>query len=419
MRELQAPKGVSEYFPPRSQYFEFVRETLIESARKSGYQLMELPVFEDTELFKRGVGESTDVVSKEMYTFEDRGGRSLTLRPEGTAGVMRSVIENKLDKLTLPVKVWYSGAFFRAERPQAGRYRQFYQVGIEAIGLNDPEIDFEVIAVADRAFKKLGLKSYRLEITSLGDAKSRASHRKDLVAYISNLKLDEATLARAALNPLRLFDDKRPEIQEAMSGAPLLLDYLSTESSESFARVQELLTAAKIAFTINPRMVRGLDYYTGTTFEFVSDKLGAQSGIGGGGRYDGLMAELGGSDLSGIGFGLGVDRVLLACEAEGLFDSTTNKSELDLFIVALSSTEKAFVSNLLNDLRNAGVACDMAYGDRALKGAMKSADKSGARFSAVIGSDEIKSGTVALKDMNTGVSKEVRISTLSAEFQAN
>jgi histidyl-tRNA synthetase len=419
MRELQAPKGVSEYFPPRSQYFEFVRETLIESARKSGYQLMELPVFEDTELFKRGVGESTDVVSKEMYTFEDRGGRSLTLRPEGTAGVMRSVIENKLDKLTLPVKVWYSGAFFRAERPQAGRYRQFYQVGIEAIGLNDPEIDFEVIAVADRAFKKLGLKSYRIEITSLGDAKSRASHRKDLVAYIANLKLDEATIARAALNPLRLFDDKRPEIQELMSGAPLLLDYLSTESAESFARVQELLTAANIAFTINPRMVRGLDYYTGTTFEFVSDKLGAQSGIGGGGRYDGLMAELGGSDLSGIGFGLGVDRVLLACEAEGLFDSTTNKSELDLFVIALSSTEKAFVSNLLNDLRNAGVACDMAYGDRALKGAMKSADKSGAKFSAVIGSDEIKSGTVALKDMNTGESKGVRISTLSAEFQAN
>ena len=419
MRELQAPKGVSEYFPPRSQYFEFVRETLIESARKSGYQLMELPVFEDTELFKRGVGESTDVVSKEMYTFEDRGGRSLTLRPEGTAGVMRSVIENKLDKLTLPVKVWYSGAFFRAERPQAGRYRQFYQVGIEAIGVNDPEIDFEVIAVADRAFKKLGLQSYRLEITSLGDAKSRANHRKDIVAYISKMNLDEATIARAAINPLRLFDDKRPEIQEAMSGAPLLLDYLSSESSESFARVQELLNKANIAFTINPRMVRGLDYYTGTTFEFVSDKLGAQSGIGGGGRYDGLMAELGGSDLSGIGFGLGVDRVLLACEAEGLFDSTTNKSELDLFIVALSSTEKAFVSNLLNDLRNAGVACDMAYGDRALKGAMKSADKSGARFSAVIGSEEIKSGTVALKDMNTGVSKEVRISTLSAEFQAN
>ena len=419
MNKIQAPKGVSEYFPPRSQYFEFVRETLIQSAKISGYSLMELPVFEDTELFKRGVGESTDVVSKEMYTFEDRGGRSITLRPEGTAGVMRSVIENNLDKLVLPVKVWYSGAFFRAERPQAGRYRQFYQVGIEAIGLNDPEIDFEVIAVADRAFKKLGLKSYRLEITSLGDSQSRASHRKDLVAYIAKLNLDEATVARAALNPLRLFDDKRPEIQEAMKGAPLLLDYLSAESAESFAKVQELLTSANIEFTINPRMVRGLDYYTGTTFEFVSDKLGAQSGIGGGGRYDGLMAELGGNDLSGIGFGLGVDRVLLACEAEGLFDSSENKVGLDLFVVALSAVEKSFVSNLINQLRNSGVACDMAYGDRALKGAMKSADKSGAKFSAVIGSDEIKSGLVALKNMKTGESKEVRISSLTDEFKSN
>ena len=419
MRELQAPKGVSEYFPPRSQYFEFVREVLIESAKISGYQLMELPVFEDTELFRRGVGESTDVVSKEMYTFEDRGGRSITLRPEGTAGVMRSVIEHNLDKLTLPIKVWYSGAYFRAERPQAGRYRQFYQVGIEAIGLNDPEIDFEVIAVADRAFKKLGLKEYRLDITSLGDAKSRGSHREDLVTYISKLKLDEATSERAALNPLRLFDDKRPEIQEAMSGAPLLLNYLSDESRANFERVQELLSEAEIAFTINPRMVRGLDYYTGTAFEFVSEKLGAQSGIGGGGRYDGLMAELGGNDLSGIGFGLGVDRILLACEAEGIFDSGLNKSELDLFLIALTSTEKTFVSNLLNSLRNQGVSCDMAYGDRALKGAMKSADKSGAKFSAVIGADEIESGNLALKDMKTGETKEVRITALTAEFNAN
>ena len=231
--------------------------------------------------------------------------------------------------------------------------------------------------------------------------------------------MDEGTAARAALNPLRLFDDKRPEIQEAMKDAPLLLDYLSAESAESFAKVQELLTAANIAFTINPRMVRGLDYYTGTTFEFVSDKLGAQSGIGGGGRYDGLMAELGGNDLSGIGFGLGVDRVLLACEAEGLFDTSENNSDLDIFIIALSASEKSFVSNLINQLRDNGVSCDMAYGDRALKGAMKSADKSGARYSAVIGSDEIKSGNLALKDMKTGESKEVRISTLTAEFKTN
>ncbi len=419
MRKLQAPKGVSEYFPPRSQYFEFVRETLIGAAKVSGYQMIELPVFEDTELFIRGVGESTDVVSKEMYTFEDRGGRSITLRPEGTAGVMRSVIENNLDKLTLPVKVWYSGAFFRAERPQAGRYRQFYQVGIEAIGLDDPEIDFEVIAVADRAFKALGLKSYRLDITSLGDSASRANHRKDLLRFLESLDLDEATRERAAINPLRLFDDKRVEISSAMSKAPLLLDYLSPESAANFARVQELLTSAGIDFTINPRMVRGLDYYTGTTFEFVSEKLGAQSGIGGGGRYDGLMAELGGSDLSGIGFGLGVDRILLACEAEGLFDSTTVKSELELFVIALTADEKKYVTNLVNELRNQGINCDMAYGDRALKGAMKSADKSGARFSAVIGGDEVISGSVALKDMRTGLTKEVRISALSSELKVN
>ena len=419
MRKLQAPKGVSEYFPPRSQYFEFVRETLIGAAKVSGYQMIELPVFEDTELFIRGVGESTDVVSKEMYTFEDRGGRSITLRPEGTAGVMRSVIENNLDKLTLPVKVWYSGAFFRAERPQAGRYRQFYQVGIEAIGLDDPEIDFEVIAVADRAFKALGLKSYRLDITSLGDSASRANHRKDLLRFLESLDLDDATRERAAINPLRLFDDKRVEIANAMAKAPLLLDYLSTESTANFARVQELLTSAGIDFTINPRMVRGLDYYTGTTFEFVSEKLGAQSGIGGGGRYDGLMAELGGSDLSGIGFGLGVDRILLACEAEGLFDSTTVKSELELFVIALTADEKKYVTNLVNELRNQGINCDMAYGDRALKGAMKSADKSGARFSAVIGGDEVSSGSVALKDMRTGLTKEVRISALSSELKVN
>ncbi len=419
MRKLQAPKGVSEYFPPRSQYFEFVRETLIGAAKVSGYQMIELPVFEDTELFIRGVGESTDVVSKEMYTFEDRGGRSITLRPEGTAGVMRSVIENNLDKLTLPVKVWYSGAFFRAERPQAGRYRQFYQVGIEAIGLDDPEIDFEVIAVADRAFKALGLKSYRLDITSLGDSASRANHRKDLLRFLESLDLDEATRERAAINPLRLFDDKRVEIANAMSKAPLLLDYLSPESAANFARVQELLTSAGIDFSINPRMVRGLDYYTGTTFEFVSEKLGAQSGIGGGGRYDGLMAELGGSDLSGIGFGLGVDRILLACEAEGLFDSTTVKSELELFVIALTADEKKYVTNLVNELRNQGINCDMAYGDRALKGAMKSADKSGARFSAVIGGDEVSSGSVALKDMRTGLTKEVRISALSSELKVN
>ena len=412
--KIQAPKGVREYLPPESQSFEWVREQLISPAKAAGYQLMELPVFEDTNLFSRGVGESTDVVSKEMYTFEDRGGRSITLRPEGTAGVMRAVIEQNLDRGQLPVKVWYSGQFFRAERPQAGRYRQFYQVGIEAIGIDDPALDAEVIAIADRGFKNLGLKNYRLEITSLGDAESRAAHRVDLMKFISGLSLDEATASRAAINPLRLFDDKRPEMQEAMSKAPILLDYLSPASSENFALVQKYLTAMDIAFTINPRMVRGLDYYTGTTFEFIHPDLGAQSGIGGGGRYDGLMETLGGQDLSGIGFGLGVDRALLAAIAESTVPSQEFSS--DLFIIPLGEGSKEKVLTIAQQLRAAGIKTEIAFGDRALKGAMKAADKSGARYVIVLGESELTQGSVELKRMSDGVTSSVKIDQLQDEL---
>ena len=412
MSKFQAPKGVSEYFPPNSASFEFVRDQLLKSAKLAGYELIELPVFEDTEVFTRGVGESTDVVSKEMYTFEDRGGRSITLRPEGTAGVMRAVIEHNLDRGQLPVKLFYTGPFFRAERPQAGRYRQFYQVGIEAIGYNDPTIDVEVIAVADSAFKALGLKQYKLNITSLGDAKSRDSHRTDLVKFISKLKLDDATLERAKINPLRLFDDKRDEIKSAMAKAPLLLDYLNTESTEHFEEVKRLLSDLNIDYVINPRMVRGLDYYTGTTFEFDHQLLGAQSGIGGGGRYDGLMSSLGGSDVSGIGFGLGVDRVLMACQAENCLPTSIN--QLDLFIVPITEKAKSLGFKLISDLRTAGIGCDMAYGDRGLKGGMKAADKSQARYALVIGDDEVVSGKCELKLMSSGevISSSLAVSEL-------
>ena len=409
-QKIQAPKGVSEYVPPRSAAFEFVRESLIEPARKAGYQLIELPVFEDTELFTRGVGESTDVVSKEMYTFQDRGDRSITLRPEGTAGVMRAVIEHGLDRGQLPAKLWYSGQFFRAERPQAGRYRQFYQVGIEAIGLDDAAIDAEVIAIADAGFKAIGLSKYRLEITSLGDADSRAAHRVDLVNFIAGMKLDEATTARAALNPLRLFDDKRPEIKDAMAKAPLLVDYLSESSRAHFEQVKKYLDVLGISYVLNPRMVRGLDYYTGTTFEFVHELLGAQSGIGGGGRYDGLMAELGGQSLSGIGFGLGVDRALLAAEAEGVINENSFVS--DLFIIPLGDAAKEMAMKIASQLRNAGKSVEIAFGDRALKGAMKGADKSGARYVIVLGESEISSATVELKEMKTGATSSVKIDSL-------
>lgn len=409
-QKISAPKGVSEYVPNRSVAFEFVRENLIAPAKRAGYQLIELPVFEDTELFTRGVGESTDVVSKEMYTFEDRGGRSITLRPEGTAGVMRAVIEHGLDRGQLPVKVWYSGQFFRAERPQAGRYRQFYQVGIEAIGLDDPAIDAEVIAIADAGFKAIGLTKYRLEITSLGDAESRAAHRVDLVKFISTLTLDEATKERARINPLRLFDDKREEMRTMMADAPLLINYLNEESKLQFQQVQKFLDALGISYQLNPRMVRGLDYYTGTTFEFVHDLLGAQSGIGGGGRYDGLMEQLGGQSLSGIGFGLGVDRALLAAEAEGVIGNDDFVS--DLFIIPLGDTAKTKALIIAAELRNHGKTVEIAFGDRALKGAMKGADKSGATHVIVLGESELASGSVELKEMKSGQTSSVKIESL-------
>ena len=412
--KFQAPKGVSEYVPPRSNAFAWVRSTLESAISSAGYQLLELPIFEDTDLFTR-IGASTDVVSKEMYTFEDRGGRSITLRPEGTVGALRAVIEHGLDRGSLPAKVYYCGPFFRAERPQKGRYRQFYSIGIEAIGTHDAALDAEVIAIADAGFKKLGLTKYRLEMTSLGDAETRAAHRVDLVKFIAGLDLDEETKERAKLNPLRLFDDKRDEVRDLMAKAPILLDYLSPESKANFADVQEHLTAMGIAFTINPRMVRGLDYYTGTTFEFVHDLLGAQSGIGGGGRYDGLMGEIGGQDITGIGFGIGLDRALLAVEAEGVVIPETFVS--DLFIIPMGQAAKSAALKFAADLRAAGFKVELAFGDRALKTAMKIADKSGARYSLVIGDEEMASGVVEVKEMSSGTANSVRLDSLASALK--
>jgi histidyl-tRNA synthetase len=403
----QAPKGVSEYLPPRSLSFERVKDQLLLPARAAGYQLIELPVFEDTELFTRGVGESTDVVMKEMYTFEDRGGRSISLRPEGTAGVMRAVIEHGLDRGQLPVKLFYAGPFFRAERPQAGRYRQFYQAGIEAIGTVDPALDAEVIQIAHAGFQSLGLKRFTLKITTLGDSTSRSAHRADLISFISKLSLDEATKERAARNPLRLFDDKREEVRNAMSAAPILMDYLTEESRDDFVEVCDLLERVGVPYEVDNRMVRGLDYYTGTTFEFVHQDLGAQSGIGGGGRYDGLMEQLGGQPLSGIGFGLGIDRVLLACEAEGI--DLVQELALDLFLIPLSKAARSEALHLATEIRAAGGKVDIAFGDRGLKGAMKGADKRGAKFVLVVGDDDLVSGVANVKEMSSGESTAIRL----------
>ncbi|MCG7455823.1 histidine--tRNA ligase [Corynebacterium sp. ACRPH] len=409
-KALSAPKGVPDYVPPTSAEFKAVKDAFTSAAHAAGYEHVELPIFEETSLFARGVGESTDVVSKEMYTFADRGGRSVTLRPEGTAGVMRAVIEHNLDRGQLPVKLVYNGPFFRYERPQAGRYRQLQQVGVEAIGVDDPALDAEVIALAHRCFTSIGLNGFRLELTSLGDWDDRPAYRQKLQDFLSTLPLDEETERRAQLNPLRVLDDKRPEMQEMLAEAPLMLDHLSDSSREHFETVTGLLDDLGVGYTINPRMVRGLDYYTKTCFEFVHDGLGAQSGIGGGGRYDGLMAQLGGQDLSGIGFGLGVDRALLTLEAEEKRASTGRR--VDVYGVALGAEAKRRMVGIVDDLRERGVAADMSYGDRGLKGAMKGADRAGALYALVLGDKELAEGTVTVKDLGAHEQHEVDLTAV-------
>jgi histidyl-tRNA synthetase len=410
---FSAPKGVPDYIPPDSAQFVAVRDGLLAAARRAGYGDIELPIFEETALFARGVGESTDVVSKEMYTFADRGDRSVTLRPEGTAGVVRAVIEHGLDRGALPVKLCYAGPFFRYERPQAGRYRQLQQVGVEAIGVDDPALDAEVIAVADAGFRSLGLNGFRLEVTSLGDEICRPRYRELLQDFLFGLELDEETRRRAEINPLRVLDDKRPAVRAMTDDAPVLLDHLSDAAKQHFDTVLGHLDALKVPYVINPRMVRGLDYYTKTTFEFVHDGLGAQSGIGGGGRYDGLMRQLGGQDLSGIGFGLGVDRTLLALRAEG--KSVGETARCDVFGVPLSEPAKLELAVLAARLRASGVRVDMAYGGRGLKGAMRAADRSGARIALVAGDRDIEAGTVGVKDLSTGDQVPVPTDAVVAE----
>ncbi|AEG81792.1 Histidyl-tRNA synthetase [Corynebacterium ulcerans 809] len=416
LQTISAPKGVPDYIPPVSPEFLGVRDTFAHQAHLAGYEHIELPVFEETTLFARGVGESTDVVSKEMYTFADRGERSVTLRPEGTAGVMRAVIEHNLDRGQLPVKLNYYGPFFRYERPQAGRYRQLQQVGVEAIGIDDPALDAEVIALADRSLKAIGLQGYRLELTSLGDDSCRPAYRQKLQDFLFALPLDEETRRRAEINPLRVLDDKRPEVREMTADAPLMLDNLSSECREHFETVTGLLDDLGVAYTVNPRMVRGLDYYTKTTFEFVHDGLGAQSGIGGGGRYDGLMAQLGGQELSGIGYALGVDRCLLALQTEE--KTVTDGSRVAVFGVPMGAAAKRSMVGIVDKLRAQGISADMSYGDRGLKGAMKGADRAGARFTLVVGDRELEQGVVAVKDMVSKEQRDIAIDELVADLKA-
>ncbi|GAA2387567.1 histidine--tRNA ligase [Nonomuraea africana] len=409
---FQSPKGTYDLLPPVSERVLEVREALAAPVRQAGYGYIETPTFEDTELFKRGVGESTDVVSKEMYTFDDKGGRSLTLRPEGTASVVRAVLQHNLHNGQLPVKLWYSGSQYRYERAQKGRYRHFWQVGAEALGAEDPALDAELVLLAWRGFASLGLEGVTLLLNSLGDQVCRPVYRAALQDFLRALDLDEATRARIEINPLRVLDDKRPEVQAQLEGAPLVADHLCAACKAYHEEVRSLLTALGVPFTDEPKLVRGLDYYTRTTFEFVHGGLGSQSAVGGGGRYDGLSEMLGGPALPSVGWALGVDRTYLAMEAEGLLDAAP-AARVEVYGVPLGEEARRRMFLLVEELRTAGLSADMAFGGKGLKGAMKGADRSGARFALILGERDLAAQAVQVKDLTTAEQTEVPLAQVA------
>ncbi|MFF3644860.1 histidine--tRNA ligase [Streptomyces sp. NPDC002564] len=408
MSTFKAPKGTYDLLPPDSATFLAVREAIAAPLRNSGYGYIETPGFENVELFARGVGESTDIVTKEMYAFTTKGGDELALRPEGTASVLRAALEGNLHKAgNLPVKLWYSGSYYRYERPQKGRYRHFSQVGAEAIGGEDPAIDAELIILADQAYRTLGLRNFRILLNSLGDKECRPVYRAALQDFLRGLDLDEETRRRIDINPLRVLDDKRADVQAQLVGAPSLRDYLCDACKAYHEEVRDLITAAGVAFEDDEKLVRGLDYYTRTTFEFVHDGLGSQSAVGGGGRYDGLSEMIGGPALPSVGWALGVDRTVLALEAEGV--DLELPASTSVFAVPLGEEARRVLFAAVTELRKAGVAADFSFGGKGLKGAMKNANRSGARFTLVAGERDLAEGVVQLKDMESGEQEAVAV----------
>jgi histidyl-tRNA synthetase len=400
---IQAPRGTYDVLGDDA----LARTALEAHARRilerAGYARIETPAFEATELFARGVGESTDVVQKEMYTL-DEGSESLTLRPEGTAPVCRAYLEHGMHKLPQPVKLWYLSSFFRRERPQAGRFRQFWQIGAEAIGSADPAVDAELILLLAELLESVGARGLRLRLSSLGTPATREHYRADLQDYLRAhaAELSDEVRARIDLNPLRAFDADHPGTRRVMAGAPLLLDRLDAEDAEHFATVRELLDAAGVSYEVDPTLVRGLDYYTRTVFEHTSDALGAQSGVGGGGRYDGLMEVIGGAPAPGMGWAAGVERILLCSPPPPV-----GPPPLDLYVAYVGPDYAAEAFRLAADARRAGHSARLELGGRSLKGQLKQADRTGARYVAILGDE----GT-ALKDMESGEQKTVETETV-------
>ena len=408
MASFQAPKGTFDVLPEQ----EAARAAVLAYTERvvglAGYGRIETPMFEDTALFARGVGEATDIVRKEMFTFEDGGGRSITLRPEGTAPVCRAYLEHGMHRLAQPVKLWYAGSFFRYERPQEGRYRQFNQIGAEAIGSGSPLLDAEVVILLDGILRGLGIDRLKLKLSSLGSTAARMAYRDELREYLRahESDLSEEVRARIDLNPMRAFDSDHERTRGVMAGAPTLLERLEGEDAEHFAEVRALLDAAGVAYELDPTLVRGLDYYNRTLFEFDCDRLGAQSGVGGGGRYDGLIEMLGGPATPAIGWAAGIERILLAMEAP------QPQGSVEAFIVSAEQRERAFA--LVLELRAAGIGADLDLAGRSFKGQMKQADRSGARAAVILEADR----TAKLRDMGSGEQREVDPARIVDEIRA-
>lgn len=412
----KAIKGTKDVLPKDVHKNQYIEATALDIASKFGYKEIRTPVFELTELFQRGVGDTTDVVQKEMYTFDDKGGRSITLRPEGTSGAVRSYLENGLCNEALPQKVCYLTSCYRYEKPQAGRLREFHQFGVECFGSASPLADAEIIALAKSLFDTLGVKDLSLEINSIGCPTCRAEYHKALKEYFSSRKdeLCDTCKSRLDRNPMRILDCKSPICHEIAEGAPVVIDYLCDECKEHFENVQKYLKAQNIEYTINPQIVRGLDYYTKTVFEFVSNSIGAQGTVCGGGRYDGLVEELGGQHTPSLGCAIGIERLMLLMEAQGCEFPEAEKP--DLFIVALGEKATLKAVEIAKDMREEGFSALLDLNQRSVRAQMKYADKLGAKFNVVIGDNEVEAKTAKLKNMQTGEETEINLDTFVSGF---
>ncbi len=419
MNNISVPKGTKDVLPKDSYKWQFVENAAREVAAAFNISEIRTPVFEHTELFLRGVGETTDVVTKEMYTFEDKGGRSITLKPEGTAGAARMFIENGLSAQPLPLKAFYIAPCYRYERPQAGRLREFHQFGIEVFGSKEAECDAEVIFAASTFLNKIGIKSTRLEINSIGCKECRAEYNKALKDYFRP-HLDEmcpTCRGRFDKNPLRMIDCKEEECKKITAGAPKILDYLCPDCKAHFEKVKSLLDGLGVEYVVNPNIVRGLDYYTRTVFEFVSTDIGAQGTVCGGGRYDKLISELGGGEVPAIGFAAGIERLLLLMENTGV--AFPEKPAPIIYVAGMDEVTRQKAFNIVCGLRLKGVAAECDLTNRSLKAQFKYADKLGAKYVAVIGESELESGTVNLKKMSDGTQTVVAISDIYSYLSDN